>query len=151
MGSCGLSRCRIHHAEETERFALRRAELMPGHRRHGDEIALLQGPHLAADQAMAASAQDQDRMHVLVPLQRREPAGRDLEIAQLARHRRVREQHLPRHRLEQRAFIFFVGAVLDALPAVIVAAPCDEWCGSSCVQPIPIVFDGGDKGGGFLA
>src|SRR5439155_8902179 len=68
---------------------------------------------------MAASAQDQHRVHVLVPLQGREAAGRDLEIAQLRVQVRVCEQHLPGHRLEQRARVLLVGKELDPFPVVI--------------------------------
>src|SRR5262249_14287377 len=73
----------VHHAEEAERLAPGGAELMPGHRRHGHEIAGLDRSDLAADEAMAAPAQDQHRVHVPVPFQAGETAGRHLEIAQL--------------------------------------------------------------------
>ena len=59
-------------------------------------------------------------MHMLVPFQRGEAAGRDFEITQLAMHRRIGEQDLPRDRLEQRAVVFLVGKLLDAFPAEIV-------------------------------
>src|SRR5262249_53841019 len=54
----------VDHAEEAERLALGGAELMPGHRRHGHEIAGLDRSDLAADETMAAPAQDQHRVHV---------------------------------------------------------------------------------------
>src|SRR5262245_37458375 len=38
----------IDHAEKAERLALRGAELVPSHRRHGDEIAGFDRPHLFA-------------------------------------------------------------------------------------------------------
>ena len=105
---------------------MRGAELVPRHGRHGDEIARLDRPHLAADQAVAAPAQDQHRVHVLVPLQRGEAARRHLEIAQLPVHLRIGEQHLPRDRLEQRAVVFLVGKLLDALPAIVLRLAMDR-------------------------
>ena len=39
-------------------------------------------PHLAADQAVAATAQDQHGVHVLMALERGEAARRHLEMAQ---------------------------------------------------------------------
>src|SRR5437660_226489 len=51
---------RIDHAEEAERLIGGRTELVPGHRRHGDEIARLEPLHLVADEAMAAPAQNDD-------------------------------------------------------------------------------------------
>src|SRR5262249_614262 len=54
----------VHHAEEAERLAPGGAELMPGHRRYRHEIAGLDRPDVVADEAMAAPAQDQHRVHV---------------------------------------------------------------------------------------
>ena len=48
----------VDHAKEPERLALSGAKLVPRHRRHGDEIARLDRPHLAADQAVVKLAQD---------------------------------------------------------------------------------------------
>src|SRR5262249_2521234 len=36
---------RVDHAEKAERLALGGTELMPGHRRHGDEVASVNGAH----------------------------------------------------------------------------------------------------------
>src|SRR2546430_2098344 len=96
----------IHHAQKTERLVGRGAELVPGHRRHGDEIARLERLYLLADEAMAAPAQNQHAMHVLVPLQGGKAARRHLEIAQLARHLGIGEQHLTGNRLVERALVF---------------------------------------------
>src|SRR5215470_14269624 len=49
----------VHHAEEAERLASGGAELMPGQRRDGDEIAGLDRLDLAADETVSAAAQDQ--------------------------------------------------------------------------------------------
>src|SRR5437763_269389 len=65
----------VDHAEEAERLAVRGAELVPGHRRHRDEIARREPFHLVADEAMPATTQDQHAMHVLVALERGEAAG----------------------------------------------------------------------------
>src|ERR671934_3102208 len=83
----------IDHAEKAERLAAGGAELMPGHRRYGHEVAGLDRSDLLADQAVPAPAQDHDGMHVLVPLQGGEAAGRHLEIAQFAVQLRIGEQH----------------------------------------------------------
>ena len=111
---------RVDHAEEAERLAPGGAELVPGHGRHGDEVARRQRLDVAPDEAMAAPAQDQHRMHVLMPLERREAAGRDLEIAQLGGERGIGEQHLPGDRTEQRAVVLLVGQLRDLVPAVVV-------------------------------
>ena len=116
----------IHHAEKAERLAAGGAKLVPGHRRHGDEIAGLDRLHFAADQAMAAPAQDQHGVHVLVPFKGRKAVGRHLEIAQLRVHLRIGEQHLPGDRLEQGAVVFLVRKLLDAFPAVILRLAVDR-------------------------
>src|SRR5262249_47245340 len=101
-------------------------ELMPGPRRPGPGIAGLDRSHFVADEAMAAPAQDQHRVHVLVPFQAGETAGRHLEIAQLALELRIAEQHLPRDRLEQGALVFLVRKLLHAFPAVILRLAVDR-------------------------
>ena len=99
--SCGLSRVALtmqRNPSGSPLVARNWCQVIAG---IGDEIAGLERPHLAADQAMAAPAQDQHRVHVLVPLQRGEAARRHLEIAQLPVELRVGEQHLAGDRLEQ--------------------------------------------------
>src|SRR5437588_7713732 len=59
----------IDHAKKSERLACIGSELVPGHGRHRNEIMKLDCFHFVADQAVAATAQNQDGMHVLVPLQ----------------------------------------------------------------------------------
>src|SRR5262249_53150768 len=116
----------VHHAQEAERLPPGGAELMPGHRRHGHEIAGLDRFDFVADETMAAPAQDQHGVHVPVPFQARETTGRHLEIAQLAMELRIGEQHLPRDRLEQRAIVFLVRKLLHAFPAVILRLAVDR-------------------------
>ena len=103
---------------------------MPGHRRNRHEVAGLDYSDLLADQAVSAPAQDHDGMHVLVPLQRGEAAGRDLEIAQFAVQLRIGEQHLPCDRFEQRAIVLLVRKLRHAFPAVILGLAVDRFIGA---------------------
>src|SRR3954453_5536324 len=100
--------------------------LVPDHRGPGDEIAGLDRLHFAADEAVAASAQDQHGVHVLVPLECRKAAGRHLEIAQLRVHLRIGEQHLPGDGLEQGAVVFLVRKLVHPVPAVILRLAVDR-------------------------
>src|ERR1043165_3805654 len=74
-----------HQAQEAERLVGRGAELVPRHRRHVDQIVRVDGVGLVADEALAMAADHHDGVHVVVPLERRVAAGRDLEVAQLRR------------------------------------------------------------------
>src|SRR5215207_1380710 len=74
----------VDHAEESERCVIGRSELVPGERRHPQEVIGGGVDDPLADQDPAMPAYDHDRMRVMVALERRPPTGRDLEIAKLA-------------------------------------------------------------------
>src|SRR5512144_1782262 len=116
----------IHHAEEAQRLAPGGAKLVPGHRRHGDEIAGLDRLYFTADEAVAAPAQDQHGVHVLVAFKGREAARRHLEVAQLPVHLWIGEQHLPGDGLEQGAVVFLVRKLVHAFPAVFLRLAMDR-------------------------
>jgi len=82
-----------------------------------DEIVRRHREHAIADQASPASALDDDRMRVLMALERRVSAGRNLEVAQLTTERGIVEQDLARDIPKRRAAFLFVREHVDILPA----------------------------------
>jgi len=72
---------------------------------------------LASDQALATAVKDQDGVSVLVSLERRKPSGRHFEKTQFGGKCRIREQHLPRDRLEPCFLVLLVGKAIHAFPA----------------------------------
>jgi hypothetical protein len=75
---------RINHAEEAERLVSGRPKLMPGHGWDRDQVVGGDLAHLAADQTVPVTAQDQNVVGVLMALEGGEASRRDLEIAQFA-------------------------------------------------------------------
>src|SRR5262249_22966617 len=130
-----------------ERLARGSAELVPGQGWYRDQIVGRKTSYLAPDQAVPAAAKDEDIVGVLVPFERREAAGRNLEITQLALLRRVGEQHLPGHRFEQRPVVLLVGQHLHALPAVVLRLAMNRSLAHAL--SVGVRLDGVDEGRGL--
>ena len=69
------------------------------------------------DEAFPAAARNHHGMRVLVALERRVAARRDLEIAELARERRIVEQDLSRDVAIRRVAVALVRENVDTVPA----------------------------------
>jgi hypothetical protein len=107
----------IHHAKKTEWLVGRGTELVPRPRWHRDKVVTLKMSNLASDQALATAVKDEDGVSVLVSLECRKPSGCHFEKTQLRGKCWIREQHLPRDRLEPCLLILPVGKAIHAFPA----------------------------------
>jgi hypothetical protein len=59
----------VHHAEKSQWLVARGAKLVPGPRRHPDEVMRLKTSNLASDEALTAAVNDENRVRVLVSLE----------------------------------------------------------------------------------
>jgi hypothetical protein len=116
----------IHHAQKAEWLVLACLELVPGHR--WDLHHILQGDFrdLVADEHLSRSANDDDQVGVLMPLQRRVSSRPDFKVSELyGQIMGAAEKDLPRHAFEDRA-VFLVGQDFDILPGEIAFVTSDH-------------------------
>ena len=144
VGSCGLSRRALTMHRKPSGSLRAGAELVPGPGRHGDEVVELDLAHLAPDETFTAPAKHHHGMHMLMAFERREAAGRDLEIAKLRIELGVAEEDLTRHRLEEGPLVLLVGPKLHLFPAM-AAAPRDGpvFPASEIVSSMSVAFHAG--------
>src|SRR5262249_21264573 len=112
-------------AKEPERSIIICSELVPCVRRH---VYKIEGSHFrdrGADKHPPSPALNHDRMHVLMPLERRIAAWCDLEIPQLAAKRGIIEQDLTRDFTVRNALVLFVGAYRDTFPVKVGFMPAE--------------------------
>src|ERR1700737_1637783 len=88
--------------------------------RGGKWGAQIEFPFFPVSAGGTVTAQDKHGMHVFVPLQRGVTTRLDFEITKLSVQLRIREQHLARDRLEERAIILLVGKRIHAFPPVCI-------------------------------
>src|ERR1019366_10640685 len=106
-----------HEAQEAERLGPRGAELVPGQGGYVHEAVERELVDLAAHEGVAPAPDHHDRVDVVVALERRVPAVRDLEVAQLgAGLLAAPEQDLAGGGLEMSAVVLPLGTHRDVLP-----------------------------------
>ena len=89
----------------------------------GEDIDLM---HIIPDEHISFAAQDHDAMDMLMPFEAGMTAGRDLEVAELARKARgPAEQNLPSNIFEPAA-VFLVCEDRYGLPVKIPGMPCEH-------------------------
>ena len=97
-------------------------KLVPRQWIDGHKVVFGNRLHVGTDAHRTAAAQDQHGMSVLMLLERRIAAGRNLKITQLACVVRLGEQDLPSDVLERRAALGLVLKAIDVLPAEVAGS-----------------------------
>ena len=138
VGADGAVAVAGDEAEEAEGLPVVGVELMPRLGRNGDQVEGGEPMDGLADERAAPALQDHHRMDVRVPLERRMPPRRDLEVPELARQvLPLAEEHLPRDAAKMGAFRL-VRQDRHRLPPIAVVS-CPKRTNRRCVLVLMLV------------